>query len=604
MANDRNDHEELKKIYRFLIQRARSKKYVSFGQLAEVLGREWNEVRFKIPGYLGELLVICKKQNWPAFSAIVVKKEDIESGNLADGTLKGLVSGAKDAGFDFGDSAEFVKEQQRLIFEWAVSAPDELPIDAEDDESIFGDASQQFWFVGAKWGDNDQTERFLTEGIWENGHEGKYSELVSEMNPGDRIAIKKFSGPKKYNLPFDNRNRKIPCMQIKATGTIIESTIDGFTVKVDWDSPEEPRVWYFFSYYPTVNKVDASDDEIRRLILFTFSNHKQDYDYWLRQPNWIDPNESVDEVDVNSDVDRELSKYEVSNICSDGCFLSEDRLHSILGKLNDKKNLILQGPPGTGKTWLAKRIAWALIGTNDRDETRERVRTIQFHPSLSYEDFVRGWRPNPKGELDLIDGIILKSVEAALKRDLPYVLLIEEINRGNPAQIFGEILTLVEKDKRNQNNSMQLVYSHSQSELVYVPDNLFIIGTMNIADRSLALVDFAFRRRFAFESLEPVLNDRWQEWCAVGAGLDQGVVDHVQRVMNLLNEQIAKDRSLGPQFKIGHSYVTPSKGEVIEDSRTWFENIVESELVPLLEEYWFDNLDRVDDAKNSLLNGL
>lgn len=153
--------------------------------------------------------------------------------------------------------------------------------------------------------------------------------------------------------------------------------------------------------------------------------------------------------------DAVFESYGIAEIVGDGCFLPESELEDALERLNGKLNLILQGPPGTGKTWLAKRLAYALMGTKDPKIARKRTRAIQFHPSLSYEDFVRGWRPDGDGQLSLIDGVFLEAVEAArAERDRPFVVIIEEINRGNPAQIFGEMLTLLEKDKRTKDDAI------------------------------------------------------------------------------------------------------------------------------------------------------
>ena len=232
------------------------------------------------------------------------------------------------------------------------------------------------------------------------------------------------------------------------------------------------------------------------------------------------------------------------------------------------------------------------------------MRVIQFHPSLSYEDFVRGWRPNEDGQLKLTDGVFLASIEASrAERDRPFVVIIEEINRGNPAQIFGEMLTLLEKDKRREDEAIELAYHSGVGQRVFIPDNLYVIGTMNIADRSLALVDMALRRRFAFITLETMLNYRWEQWCAEQAGLDDMAISEIQRLMAELNDEIESDSSLGPQFRIGHSYVTPAQGEKIDDARAWFQQIVATEISPLLEEYWFDNPDKASASRDKLLEG-
>lgn len=485
-----------------------------------------------------------------------------------------------------------------------------LPGDSKD--TLFDDPNRCFWFVGAVWGGtNDQTERFLNEGIWQNGYDEKFSDHVARMKPGDPIAIKA-SFVRKYGLPFENQDKPVSCMRIKAIGTITEATKDGKTVKVDWTPLEEAKEWYFYTYRVTIVEADASDELARRLIQFAFSDHKQDYEFWLRRPYWakryrarpptlteIELEEEEEEADLE---ETEITPYGVENILGDGCFLDEDALNAALSRLSGKKNLILQGPPGTGKTWLAKRLGYALIGTRDRAVIRKRMRSIQFHPSLSYEDFVRGWRPDGDGGLSLIDGLFLEAVEAArAEPDRPYVVIIEEINRGNPAQIFGEMLTLLERDKRSEEEAIELAYRQEAGERVFIPRNLFVIGTMNIADRSLALVDLALRRRFAFVTLETALNDRWRQWCIDQAGIDEAVLQRIQDLMAELNDEIAADRSLGAQFRIGHSYVTPVPGETVPDGKGWFRAIVETEIAPLLEEYWFDNLDKAASHKERLL---
>ena len=293
--------------------------------------------------------------------------------------------------------------------------------------------------------------------------------------------------------------------------------------------------------------------------------------------------------------------YTIDSILADGCFLSQPTLDAMLERLRTKQNLILQGPPGTGKTWLAKKLAYALIGRKDDG----RVRPMQFHPNLSYEDFVRGWRPQGDGRLELVDGPFLKVVEEALKKsDNDYVMVIEEINRGNPASIFGEMLTLLEADKRNPAEALALAYPRETGERVYIPPNVYVIGTMNLADRSLAMVDLALRRRFAFFDLEPMLNDTWREWVNEECEIDDGFLAGVAQRINALNEEIAADRNLGRQFRIGHSFVTPAPGASIEDPDEWFAQVVETEIVPLLHEYWFDDSAKVVNAAEALLRGL
>ena len=294
------------------------------------------------------------------------------------------------------------------------------------------------------------------------------------------------------------------------------------------------------------------------------------------------------------------SPYSVEDIVREGCFLERDRLVTILERWRAKKNLILQGPPGTGKTWLAKKLAFALIGSR----SPSRVRPLQFHPSLSYEDFVRGWRPSGDTDspLKLMDGPFLTAVEDAGKEPArDFVVVVEEINRGNPAQIFGEMLTLLEADKRTPDEALALSYPRHPDERVHIPKNLYVVGTMNIADRSLALVDLALRRRFAFVDLEPIFGERWRRWVSKQSGLDPEFLDRIKRRLTKLNETISDDDLLGPQFRVGHSVVTPSYE--ITDGVQWFTQVVETEIGPLLDEYWFDAPDRARSAKEDLLEG-
>ena len=335
-------------------------------------------------------------------------------------------------------------------------------------------------------------------------------------------------------------------------------------------------------------------------------------------------NESYSTADIPSEPisKPESNSYSIDNIQDEGCFLERAKLEQILECLRIKKNLILQGPPGTGKTWLAKRLAYALLGQRDRS----RIRPVQFHPNLSYEDFVRGYRPAGDGKLRLDDGPFLEVVNEAARdfrkwsdRPAPerklhkaifgeedmnrYVLVIEEINRGNPAQIFGEMLTLLEADKRTPEQALELSYRRTDNERVFIPTNLYVIGTMNVADRSLALVDLALRRRFAFIDLEPIFGEPWRDWVNKKCDIELSLLIDIEGRIQSLNDEISDDTSLGPQFRIGHSYVTPPSGARIDDDREWFRQVVETEIGPLLDEYWFEVPDKAEQARQRLLEG-
>ena len=296
-----------------------------------------------------------------------------------------------------------------------------------------------------------------------------------------------------------------------------------------------------------------------------------------------------------------VEPYDIDTIIKDGCFLPQSILGDMLSRLRNKKNIILQGPPGTGKTWLAKRLALALIG----EKQPAYIKAVQFHPNLSYEDFIKGWRPSGDGKLELCDGPFLEFVKLAQQDpSQKYIVVIEEINRGNPAQIFGEMLTLLEADKRTPSEALELSYRKEDDKPVYIPENLFVVGTMNIADRSLALVDLALRRRFAFINLKPVFGKPWREWVNAKAGISMSLLEKIEARMMALNQEISADSRLGAQFAVGHSYVTPAFDTEIKDPQHWFQQVIETEIYPLLEEYWFDDHEKALEQKSALLQPL
>ena len=509
-------------------------------------------------------------------------------------------------------AADLTEEQAVAIFKSVATQLKGHEEEEKAPEDHVQPDSTQYWFVGAMWGDGagDQMPRFLQEGIWQNGYKDKFAEQVIKMKAGDRIAIKA-SFARKHGAPFDNKGQTVSAMKIKAIGTVTRNHGDGRTVDVVWEPVTKPREWYFYTYRSTITRARVEDEVLaRRLVAFTFDGAQQDYAFFMAQPYWRDRfieadgvaqegDSTDDEADVMDEVEQipPVAVYGVADIVAEGCFVQEVELHSMLKRWTEKKNLILQGPPGTGKTWLAKRLAKALIG--QKNVTDEQLRVVQFHPALSYEDFVRGYRPGGDGRLMLTDGLFLQVVQAAIAQpDVEHVLIIEEINRGNPAQVLGEMLTLLECSKRSRAEAMELAYSKSRGEKVYVPENLYVIGTMNVADRSLALVDLALRRRFAFVNLSPSLNSAWQQWCS-DKGMDAATISHIQTRMAALNQEIAADRALGAQFQIGHSYVTPH--DPVANPQAWFEGVVHSEIGPLLHEYWFDTPERASDAIELLM---
>ena len=277
----------------------------------------------------------------------------------------------------------------------------------------------------------------------------------------------------------------------------------------------------------------------------------------------------------------------------DEVYIGEERYDATVGVLRAKKNIILQGAPGVGKTFAAKRLAYSMMGVKDAS----RVMLIQFHQSYSYEDFIEGYRPSGQG-FELVKGAFYSFCKkAADDEDNEYFFIIDEINRGNLSKIFGELFMLIESDKRGPKNKLQLLYSR---ELFHVPRNVYIIGMMNTADRSLAMLDYALRRRFAFVELRPAFDsDGFREYCS---GLGNPRFEALVREVESLNRAIAEDESLGEGFCIGHSYFCNMKPEDCTDAA--LASIVDYELIPMLKEYWFDEPGKVREWADRLRRSL
>ena len=270
-------------------------------------------------------------------------------------------------------------------------------------------------------------------------------------------------------------------------------------------------------------------------------------------------------------------------------YMDAERYGTLANVLRAKKNIILQGAPGVGKTFAAKRLAYSMMGVKDA----ERVMMVQFHQSYSYEDFIEGFRPNAQG-FDLEKGTFYSFCKKAQDdSDNDYFFIIDEINRGNLSKIFGELFMLIENDKRGPRNTLQLLYSH---ELFYVPSNVYLIGMMNTADRSLAMLDYALRRRFAFFELRPAFDT--ESFAVYQEGLASEKFDRLGACVVTLNEAIASDESLGDGFCIGHSYFCRVSPDDVTDEK--LSEIVDYELVPMLREYWFDEPSKVDDWAGKL----
>lgn len=305
---------------------------------------------------------------------------------------------------------------------------------------------------------------------------------------------------------------------------------------------------------------------------------------------------TADEYDIIMELvrgDNPIPKQEKKEKYSKSDFLDEvfvsyldyERLESLLLR---KKNLILQGAPGVGKTFAAKRLAYAVMG--EKDDSR--VMQVQFHQNYSYEDFVMGYKPNEEGGFELKNGIFYRFCKrAAADSEHKYFFIIDEINRGNLSKIFGELLMLIENDYRDK--PIQLAYN---DEMFAVPSNLYIIGMMNTADRSLAMIDYALRRRFSFFEMKPGFNSPVFE--EEFRKLHDPHLNNLVKAIVELNKVIENDDSLGSGFCIGHSYLC-NLGYHYD-----LENIVEYDIIPMLREYWFDNNERYNQESQKLRNAL
>ncbi len=272
----------------------------------------------------------------------------------------------------------------------------------------------------------------------------------------------------------------------------------------------------------------------------------------------------------------------------DEVFMHETELKRLKSLLRMKKNIILQGAPGVGKTFTAERLAYTLMGVKDEN----RIGKVQFHQNYSYEDFVMGYKPNGTGGFDLRDGTFYKFCKKAQNSpNEDFFFIIDEINRGNLSKIFGELLMLIENSYRGDKHAIKLAY---KDDVFAVPENLYIIGMMNTADRSLAMIDYALRRRFSFFDMKPGFTT--EGFKAYQNKFSSETLNKIVAGIISLNETIKNDNSLGEGFCIGHSYFCNQN----EYSDGWMENIIEYDIEPMLREYWFDDKDKYNTQINLL----
>lgn len=400
-----------------------------------------------------------------------------------------------------------------------------------------------------------------------NGHQTTITKkarelwMLRDLKAGDLIAA-------------NHGTRKILAVgEVQAPGYVWDEKRERYchTVKVRWDQSRSGAIDAVGRWATTT--VERLDDGLRRVILALPQKPA---------PKSGTPSPTTAQAPVGYSMDDAAAEL----------FMERPALAHLIEVLTRKKNLILQGPPGVGKTFAAERIAFAFLGARDA----KRVQRVQFHPSYGYEDFIQGIRPRKGGTFELQDGVFLKFCELATRNpDQRHVFVIDEINRGDLSKILGEAMMLLEPDKRG--TSLPLMYEPDRT--FSIPPNVFVIGTMNTADRSISLVDYALRRRFAFHDLRPGF-----ETDAFAAHLSKcsrsaALIARVREKLAELNREIAADsRNLGPGYEIGHSYFCGT--DLVSEPERWFEDVVTYEIEPLLREYWIDQPDRLKKAVEKL----
>lgn len=357
-----------------------------------------------------------------------------------------------------------------------------------------------------------------------------------------------------------------------------------FFNKKDWLIPIAERLGF---------ASDAKKEKVSKLNIFILSKKETNQDLFDFYNELVNIYHKEIEPTLKNDTTNEaikteeVEKNEDINFLND-VYISDKDIEAIKALLERKKNIILQGAPGVGKTFAAKRIAYSMIGKKDENL----IKIVQFHQNYSYEDFVEGYKPNKDGSFELKDGVFKKFCNCAEQDDKnKYFFIIDEINRGNLSKIFGELLMLIEDTHRGE--KINLAYSGEDGEEFCVPENVYIIGMMNTADRSLAMIDYALRRRFSFFEMQPAFeNEKFRE-IIKGENLKKVVKKIIE-----LNKEICKDASLGKGFCIGHSYFC----NLTDDNEETLKKIINYEIAPMLKEYWFDDIKKYDEAIKLLKN--
>ncbi|HPO02877.1 MAG TPA: AAA family ATPase [Treponemataceae bacterium] len=428
-----------------------------------------------------------------------------------------------------------------------------------------------FYLVGASWDSGDKVNEFIDSGIWLNGYSEKYLDTVRNVAPGDKIAIKAAFRRKK-DLPFDNRGKDIGIMRIKARGTVTENPGDGRRLVVEWEEDFTSFDIFGYVWQPTISKLNT--EKYPFVVDWVFNDipqpvHDMPKLWW---GNTSQPDMKAETEDTESTGENDYQHTPI--------------------------NRIYYGPPGTGKTYKLIQDRgierMPLYLQHDRTEGKRCLEIVTFHQSYSYEDFIEGLRPvvlNKQVSYDVRNGVFKDlCLRAQDNPDMHYAIFIDEINRGNVSAIFGESITLIEADKRcrfTENGELDMsvpgttVRLGVSGEDFGIPINVDIYATMNTADRSLVRIDTALRRRFDFFECMPdptLLHD------VIVSGID------LEKLLYTINERIAK--ILDRDHTIGHAYFMKGTELTMEDLAHIFEHAI----LPLLEEYFFDDWSKIEEV--------